>query len=209
MTFRGDPMPGKIWMFERTFEPRYDAAMVCALTSVSHDSLQNWVKRGLLEPEGGGGKGFRRLYTKYDVIEIAIASNLTRVGVETGLAFWFAGEVLGSTYNHLKTYREKGGLLDFDGALACATCFIIAPEMGRPRSETEFKVVDWASLTDEELRENILAPQDAVIQVAGGGIITDLELREHDLYGDDLPSLKLKGPAKKGSRAKIKQRAST
>lgn len=198
-------MPEKIWMFDRTFEPRYDAAMVCALTSVSSDNLQNWAKRELIFPEGGGGKGVRRLYTKYDLIEIAIARDLMRVGVEAGVAFWFAGNVLGSTYNHLKNYKGPWSN-DFEKLLSCATCFIIPPELGKPRTETQFKVIDSADIADEDLRENILNPNHAVIQIAGGDIIIDLELDENELYGEDFPAPKAAKPTnrrttKKGASA--------
>lgn len=70
-----------------TSHATFSTGQVVAATGVAHESLQNWLKRGLVvgqkDIEGGGAKGRHRRYSFFNVIEIAMAKALIDAGMST------------------------------------------------------------------------------------------------------------------------------
>lgn len=83
-------------MTRNAFAITVEAAQTAAAAGITDQTLQNWLKRDVIVGHkrregtigGGGSKGRRRQFTFFNVMEIATAAALLRVGVsDLGLAF--------------------------------------------------------------------------------------------------------------------------
>jgi hypothetical protein len=66
----------------------YELAEVVRLTGCSRDDIQNWVRRGIIEPDETTPG--RRLYGPVTVATIAVAARLRREGITANFAFMHA-----------------------------------------------------------------------------------------------------------------------
>lgn len=68
-------------------EPKFIQPEVLEVSSISADTLQTWVNRGLVElVEQSPGTGRRRLYRALDIVRVEIMRNLTSFGVSPSRA---------------------------------------------------------------------------------------------------------------------------
>lgn len=73
------------------FNKQFSAADVAEAAEISPNSLQNWLKRGVIvghrNIEGGGSPGRHRRFSWFNVMEIAIAGQLIETGLQPSDAF--------------------------------------------------------------------------------------------------------------------------
>ncbi len=87
---------------------------VVAATGVASDTLQGWLRRGLVfdqdKIEGGGKQGRHRRYTFFTVMQIAVARALMQAGMTNPRAAFAAAAVFAHTGRSMPRLRRLPGM---------------------------------------------------------------------------------------------------
>lgn len=86
---------------------QYVQADVCRVCGLPPGQFQHWVNRGLLQRADKKIKsGKKRLYSKLDIVEIMILSELSRFGMRPKQASEFANKIFVSIFNNRSNIEE-------------------------------------------------------------------------------------------------------
>jgi len=91
------------------FHAKFSTGQIAQATGVNNDTLQNWMKRGLIvgqrEIEGGGSQGRHRQYSFHNLMEIAAAKALVDAGMSDLKSVFYAAHMFAHTGNAMPNNR--------------------------------------------------------------------------------------------------------
>lgn len=166
----------------------YASGQVAEAADITMSTLQNWLKRGVIighrDIGGGGARGRHRRFTFFNVMEVATAAALTKLGVaDLPLAFNAAATFAHSGEGELPgrparlpsaPYRASRTLLAFAGTrvevmpyvLGEDVLAVIRADLGRPEGVI---LLDLNDLFDRVCARLSMHPEAVMDQVYGAG----------------------------------------
>ena len=94
--------------------PRFSQKVVAELSGIQPKTMQTWLNRGLLKPQGkpGPGTGHHRLYSAQDVLGFVVLGRLTKLGITGPKACQVAQGIRNRCdllHEHMDVQRERDG----------------------------------------------------------------------------------------------------
>lgn len=173
----GDPSLSWLWILSGKDDPIYSPQQVCALTGIEKHTLQNWANRGIMKPtRTRAGKGGVRMYTKIQLVLIALARRISPLGVEAAFAVYIAAGIVGELMSGLRPFEGKTRLEVIKKVLC--TIAVVTPAS---KNDFDIDVFDYHDLSSTDYIKATFKQIDPTIIVPCGEIVAKLQVDERKL----------------------------